>query len=296
MELRHLRYFLAVGEALSFTKAAAQLRVAQPALSRQVQDLEDEIGVDLVQRGPRGVSLTAEGKLFLEKTHEILKLTDKSVEAVRALARGQFGELHIGYAASPSVEILQPALTAFQKAFPGVNVQLHEGTRRELIEGIQSGAFELAILPEVSSVGIEFETLRSYPLCVAVTPTHPFARQKEIPLAKIAAEPLLVYTRKEYPDYHALIERLFQPLGSKPRVAAECDSGSSLINAVASGRGVALTMSVMKSVSGKRLVFRRITGLTEAIQVGIARWKDGHTTPAGEKFCEILRAANKRGK
>ena len=98
MELRHLRYFLAVAEALNFTKAAALLRVAQPALSRRVQDLEDEIGVDLLKRSPRGVVLTAEGKVFLENTRHLLKLADESVEQVRALARGEYGELHVGYA------------------------------------------------------------------------------------------------------------------------------------------------------------------------------------------------------
>ena len=105
MELRHLRYFLAVGEALNFTKAAARLRVAQPALSRQIQDLEDEIGVDLLRRSPRGVTLTAEGKLFLEEVRELLKHADVSVERVRALARGEYGELHIGYAAVPTTEL-----------------------------------------------------------------------------------------------------------------------------------------------------------------------------------------------
>src|SRR5579862_3211548 len=115
MELRHLRYFLAVGEALNFTKAATQLRVAQPALSRQVQALEDEIGVDLFRRSPRGVTLTAEGKLFFEEVRELLKRTDGSVEKVRALARGDYGELHIGYAAIPTVNILPPALAAFKK-------------------------------------------------------------------------------------------------------------------------------------------------------------------------------------
>src|SRR6202023_1147110 len=104
MELRHLRYFLAVGEALNFTKAAAQLRVAQPALSRQVQDLEDEIGVDLMKRTPRGVTLTAEGKLFLEEVRELLKRADESVEKVRALVRGEYSELDVGYRVS-TIEI-----------------------------------------------------------------------------------------------------------------------------------------------------------------------------------------------
>jgi regulatory helix-turn-helix LysR family protein len=107
VELRHLRYFLAVGEALNFTKAAARLRVAQPALGRQVQDLEDEIGVDLLRRSPRGVTLTAEGKLFLEEARELLKRVDESVEKTRALARGEYGELHIGYIPIPTAEVLR---------------------------------------------------------------------------------------------------------------------------------------------------------------------------------------------
>src|SRR5260370_7521019 len=102
MECQQRRYCLAVGEALIFTRAAAQLRVAQPALSRQVQDLEDEIGVDLLKRSPRGVTLTAEGRLFLEEVRELLKRADESVEKVRAPARGEYGELHLLYAPSPT--------------------------------------------------------------------------------------------------------------------------------------------------------------------------------------------------
>src|SRR3954452_9826055 len=167
MELRHLRYFVAVAEALNFTKAAALLRVAQPALSRRVQDLEEEIGVDLLKRSPRGVVLTAEGKVFLERTRQILKLADESVEKVRALARGAYGELHVGYAPSPTVEILPPALAAFQKAVPRVKLLLHDLSSDELIAGLQNGTLELAIMVEPTgeqTAGIECELLRTYPL------------------------------------------------------------------------------------------------------------------------------------
>ena len=185
MELRHLRYFLAVAEASNFTKAAALLRVAQPALSRRVQDLEDEIGVDLLKRSSRGVVLTAEGKVFLDKTRQILKLVDESVEKVRALTRGEYGELHVGYAPSPTVEILPPALAAFQKAFPRVRVLLHDLSERELIDGLQDGTLELAVMPDAAALqseGLEFEALRNYPICVALAPTHRFARLKSITL------------------------------------------------------------------------------------------------------------------
>src|SRR5213080_3228856 len=171
MELRHLRYFLAVGEALNFTKAAAQLRVAQPALSRQVQELEDEIGGDLMKGSPRGVTLTAEGKLFLDEVRELLRRADESVEKVRALARGEYGEVHVGYAPSPTVEILPPALSAFQKTVPRVKLLLHDLSSDELIAGLKNGRLELAIMPiGEQTAGIDFELLRIYPWCVALTP------------------------------------------------------------------------------------------------------------------------------
>lgn len=296
MELRHLRYFVTVAEALSFTRASAQLRIAQPALSRQVQALEDEIGVDLLKRSPRGLTLTAEGKLFLDSARDLLRRADESVEQVRALARGHYGELHLGYAASPTVEILPPALAAFQKAFPQVNVLLHDGSRRELVNGLQSGELQLAIMPEAEAPGIEFETLRSYPFCVGFAPGHSFARLKSVPLEKLAVEPLVGFVRKDYQEYPAMVENLFRPRGLKPRIALECDSASSLITAVETGRGVALLISIFKIVSGKRLVYRPLTGIKEGIPVGIARAMSGDITPAGEKFCEILRKISKEAR
>ena len=296
MELRHLRYFVAVCEALNFTKAAAQLRIAQPALSRQVQDLEDEIGVDLLKRSPRGVTITAEGKLFLEEAREVLRRTDESVEKVRALARGEYGELHVGYAPSPTVEILPPALAAFQKAFPRVRVLLHDLSQRELIDGLQNGTLELAVMPDAAGLqsgGLEFEALRNYPLCVALARAHRFARLKSISLEKVAAEPLIGFCRKDYPEYYVGLDRIFNPLGIKPRVVVECDSASSLITEVEAGRGIALTSSVFKYVSGKRLLYRSLAGINESVSVGIARAKNGDVTPAGEKFCEMLRRVSK---
>ena len=286
MELRHLRYFLAVGEALNFTKAAAQLRVAQPALGRQMQDLEDEIGVDLLKRSPRGVTLTAEGKLFLEEVRDLLKRADESVEKVRALARGEYGELHIGYAPSPSVEILPPALAAFQKAVPRVKLTLHDLTSDELITGLRDASLELAIMVEPTgeqTAGIEFELLRTYPLSVAMTAAHPFARLKSIPLEKLAAEPLVALRRKDYSEYYDFLDRIFAPIRVKPLIAVECDSASSLITEVEAGRGVTLANPSFKLVTGKRLLYRPLTGTTEMGSVGIARATKGDVTYPLEK-------------
>ena len=291
MELRHLRYFQVVGEVLNFTKAAARLRVAQPALSRQVQDLEDEIGVDLLRRSPRGVTLTAEGKLFLQEVSELLKRVDESVEKTRALARGEYGELHIGYAYVPTAEILPPALEAFRKAVPRVKVVLHDLTSDELIARLRNAALELAIMVQPTgeqTVGIEFEPARSYTWCVALTAAHPFARLKSISLEKVAAEPLVALRRKDYSEYHNILERIFATISAKPRIAVECDSASSLIMEVEAGHGIAVVTANLKLMGGERLLYRPLTGTTETQFVGIARATKGDVTPAGEKFCEIL--------
>src|SRR6476620_2546843 len=273
MELRHLRYFLAVGEALNFTRASAQLRVAQPALSRQVQDLEDEIGVDLLRRSPRGVTLTAEGELFLEEVRELLKGVDESVEKVRALARGEYGELHVGYVQVPTVEILAPALAAFQKAVPRVKVVLHDLASDELITGLQNATLELAVMVQLTgeqTAGIEFEVLRTYPWCVALPAAHPFARLKSIALEKLALQSVVSLDRKMYSEYHRRLERLFTCISAKPRIVVACDSISSFILEMEAGRGIALMPTFLRLIAGERLLYRPLTGTMETMPVGIA--------------------------
>src|SRR5246127_5090906 len=223
---------------------------------------------------------------------EVLRRTNESVEKVRALAGGEYGELHVGYAPAPTVEILPPALAAFQKAFPRVRLLLHDLSEQELMDGLRNGKLELALMPRgtgLQSVGLEFETLRSYPICVAVAPTHRFARLKAITLKMVAGEPMIGFNRKDYPEYYVGLDRMFEPLGIKPRVVVECDSSSSLITEIETGRGVAIASPVLKYASGKRLLYRPLTGTTEVLSVGIARATKGDVTPAGEKFCEILR-------
>ena len=296
MELRHLRTFLTVAEALSFNKASEKLRIAQPALSRQVQDLEDEIGVDLLKRSPRGVTLTAEGKLFLEEARDVLRRADESVKKVQALARGEYGELNIGYSPTPTVEILPPALAGFQKANPDVRVLLHDMSSDEIVDGLRNGGLQLALTAWPSAEyhpDVEFESLRTYPICAVLPASHPLARLKTIPLEKFAAEPLVTLNRKNYPDAHAMLDQLFRSLGIKPRIALECDSGSSVITAIESGRGIALFSPVLKLVAGNRLRYRPVIGITDVVPVGIVRARNGDVTPAGEKLCAVLRKVAK---
>jgi LysR family transcriptional regulator, benzoate and cis,cis-muconate-responsive activator of ben and cat genes len=126
-------------------------------------------------------------------------------------------------------------------------------------------------------------------LCVALTAAHSFARLKSITLEQVAREPLIGLRRKDYSEYYHGLDRIFAAIPTKPHIAVECDSASSLITEVEAGRGITLATTIFKLVAGKRLIYRPLTGTTEALAVGIARATKGDVTPAGEMFCEILR-------
>jgi len=255
MELRHLRYFVAVAGSLNFTKAALRLRVAQPALSRQIHDLEDELGAPLFERGPHFVKLTEAGTVFLPEAKAVLQRAEEAAHAVREVIRGERGQINVGYAPSPTVELLPSALHAFQNLAPGVRVTLHDLSSEEMLRGLQDGKLDLCLMvwPCRTLKGLKFEKLREYPTCVAVGPRHPFAKLKSVSPRQIAAEPLLAYTRADYPDYHAMIEEIFRPLGVKPRVVEEHDSAPGLIAATEAGRGISLAASSLAIVAGGRI-------------------------------------------
>ena len=290
MELRHLRYFAAVAETLNFTKAATRLRLAQPALSRQVSDLEDELGVDLLKRTSHGVTLTAEGKLFLEDAKKILQLVDESTLKVRALARGEVGELHVGYLPPYELEILPRALAEYQKTTPGVKVTLHDLGSDELCQELRNGFLQLALMiqpGEETSAGLEFEELRRCPFFVAMAPGHPLSRLKKISVETLAAQPLVVLRRRTNSEYHRLLQRVLSPL--RPNIATESDSINSLIAEVRIGAKVAVVSEIFKEAIGKRLHYRPIADTSARLSLGIARARNGDVTPAGEKLCASIR-------
>src|SRR5260221_4216129 len=146
MELRHLRYFVAVAEEQNVTRAAARLHVSQPPLSRQIRDLEDELGVALFEHGARAVRLTEAGKAFLTEARAVLQRSDEAVTAARAIATGGRTELQVGYAPSPTVRIMPPTLRAFQAKFPKVRVRLHDLSTDEMLTDVREGKLPVAFL------------------------------------------------------------------------------------------------------------------------------------------------------
>src|SRR6266850_1397798 len=230
VELRHLRYFVAVAEMENVSRAALKLHVSQPALSRQIRDLEDEIGFCLLERTAKSVRLTDAGRAFLDNARALLQHADEAVKQARAVASAEPTELHVGHSPTLTVEILPKILRAFQRNMPNVHVRLHDFSSKDILERIRDGRLQLGLIVPPTKASelhdLRYEELFHERVCVAVAPQHPFARRRTVPIAEVAAEPLIGLTREDYPSYYDYLSCIFSKLKQKPRVVEEHDSNS----------------------------------------------------------------------
>jgi LysR family transcriptional regulator, benzoate and cis,cis-muconate-responsive activator of ben and cat genes len=295
VELRHLRYFVAVAEAENVLRAATQkLHVSQPAVSRQIRDLEDELGAQLFERTGKSVRLTDAGFLFLKEARAVLERTDEAVRSVRAFAQAGETELHVGYTPAFRAQIVSPTLRAFQRGMPKVHVKLHDLSTEKIVTGLRDGRLQLAFIVRPSKRGefrdLRFEELLREEVRLAVPPTHPFARRRSVSLADAAREPFVGLTHEDFPDYNAYLNAVFAPVKNKPRVMEEHDSMSSVISAIEAGTGVGLAVDALGYSFGSRVKLLRLTPEPKPLSVGIATRK-GKLSPATEKFCQCAREA-----
>lgn len=256
MELRHLRYFVAVAEEENVTRAAQRLHVSQPPLSRQIRDLEDELGVALFERSAKSVRLTEAGRVFLNEARAVLDRAEEATRAVKAISSGATGELHVGFAPSLAVDILPRALRQFQAEAPGIRVQLHDMSTEEMLAGLRENKIAVAVMvqqPAQNLRGLQSLQLQCYRVSAAVSPLHPLARRKEISLAEIFGERIVGYSNRDYPEFIHWFNRLDWPNKKPPRLAEEHDSVTSLIAAVESGRGIAIAPDSLACLAGPRL-------------------------------------------
>jgi LysR family transcriptional regulator, benzoate and cis,cis-muconate-responsive activator of ben and cat genes len=298
MELRHLRYFVAVAEEENVSRAALKLHVSQPALSRQIRDLEDELGFLLLERSAKSMRLTDAGRAFLNEARAVLQRAEDAVKTARAIATGGRGELHVGYAPSLTARILPPTLRAFQAELPNVRVRLHDLSTEEMFAGLREGRLQIAFILRPTTArmrGLAFEELARDSLCLAVAPKHPLAKRRAITLKEVAREPLIAYTRKDYPEAHEMLNSVFAAIKSKPRIAEEHDSVSSLIAAVEAGNGVAIALQSLICTAGPRLKLIPFTPAPKPLAVG-AVWPDVRLAPAAERFLQCAKkvAAQKK--
>jgi DNA-binding transcriptional LysR family regulator len=270
-----------------------RLHVSQPPLSRQIRDLEGELGVALFEHGAKAVRLTEAGKVFLGEALAVLQRADEAVRMVKAVASGQRGEIHVGFAPSLTVELLPRALKVFQEANSGVRIRLHDMSTHEMLRGLREEKLHVALMIQTSAkamAGLVFEELHRYAVCVAIPPAHPLARARKVGLAQVANEPLIAYTLADYPEYHAWLADLFAPLKRPPNIVEEHDSSTSLIASVEVGRGVALVQQGFDCLTGPRLKVRPLTPAPPPFVVGVAFRRDLRSA-ATENFIAAARRA-----
>jgi DNA-binding transcriptional LysR family regulator len=296
MELRHLRYFVAVAELENVSRAALKLHVSQPALSRQVRDLEEELGFNLLERGAKSVRVTRAGKVFLREARAVLQRAEQAVMKARVAAEGVRAELHIGYAPSPTVRLLPRTLRLFQAAHPRVRVKLYDLSSEEMLAGVRNGTLQMAFVVQPGRAllrGLHFEEVMREGMCLAMSPQHGLARLRSIPLERAARESFLVFSKKDYPEYFEYLNALFRPLKMRPKIAGEHDSASSLVAALESGNCVAVVSESFGCTTGPRLRILPLSPAPPELRVGGVWAKDRFSDEANLLWKAAKEAASK---
>ena len=259
MELRHLRYFVAVAEALSFTKAAQKLRLAQPSLTRQVRNLEDEIGVRLLERANNRVALTEEGRLFLFDAKKLLAMCAESVAAVQRMNRGESSQLNIGYIANIHYGLLPATLGAFRKLYPRVALNLFDMTSAEQFLALEGHKIDLGFIglrPALSGHALLAEGVAHDTMLVALPAGHLLAKKAKLKLADLASQFFIGMSAKTHPGAREWLLETCAGAGFAGKILQEADVEPTAIRFVADGLGVAFMPEQITGLPHEGVVFR----------------------------------------
>jgi DNA-binding transcriptional LysR family regulator len=291
MKLRHLEYFIAAAEELNFTHAADRMHVSQPPFSKQIHDLEGELGIELFERKRKGVALTAAGKAFLVDGRRIIEDCDASVKKAQRISRGEIGELAIGYISALTHDFMGKALEVWQQSAPGIVIDCIEmdtlSQERALIE------WRIAVGILVPSDRPVLELLRvrllvKYPMSLALPKSHPYSDKPQVPLSLLKNEPFIGLNRM-YPNYGDWLLKSCRRVGFTPRIVKEADGAASALAFVAAGFGLAMVSEPLQKIPAKNVVFRELAPEDRAwVPVGAAWKPEALTAPVASQFIDVL--------
>jgi len=287
IEIRHLRYFKAVAEDLHFGRAAARLHIAQPALTRQIQRLEEETGVLLLKRTQRSVELTAAGALFLQRVKMILDEIAKATTDARRVAAGEYGRLTVGFIHSSTYGLMPAVLERFRHMYPEVELDLREMTVAEQLDALVRGVIDVGLLrPPAGDPRIEMVPILEEGFLLVVPKGHPLAGAENVSLAELAREPFIMFSQRQSPLFHSRIMRMCESAGFTPNVVQHATQIHTVLGLVGAGMGVAVVPETARNLHISSTRFLRISQAPEPVHVALA-WRRDNEMPSVRSFRQV---------
>lgn len=302
MELRHLRYFIAVAEERHVTRAAARLGIQQPPLSQQIRALEQELGVQLLRRKPRGVELTDAGATFLERARTLLEDVDRACASTKRTARGEQGRVVVGFTSSaPFHSFIPRVVRAFREMSPLVSLALEESGSSELVQGLHDEEIDAAFIrsPVSGFVDLTVEPLLEEDMLIALPAGHPLAgrkgvQQPPLSLASLTGENFILYKRPGAPGLYDTIISACRKAGFSPRISQEAPRIVSTLNLVAVGLGISVVPDSLRRLQMDGVTYRRITRSAKLKAPLILACRRGGNSAAVQRFIDLVRASAKQ--
>jgi DNA-binding transcriptional LysR family regulator len=292
MELRHLRYFVAVAEELHFHRAADRLHISQPPLSQQIRALEAELGVALFERNRRRVELTPAGQSFLTDARGILEATERAADRARRVAGGELGELSIGFVGSATFSPVLPAiLRDFRARFPDVGLSLRELQTAEQLAALVAGRIDVGVIRGPLDAaeldpGLELVVIQREQLVVALPEAHPLAEQPRLHAADLRGETFVILRRHESPGLFASLTAVMGAAGGVPEDVLEVAEMQTVIALVASGVGISLVPAAVGESERAGVAFRPLADPSPTTELALA-WRTSRSSPVRDAFLAV---------
>jgi DNA-binding transcriptional LysR family regulator len=291
MELRHLRYFIAVAEELHFRRAAERLHMSQPPLSQQIRQLEEEVGAQLLIRSQRKVELTAAGAAFLVRSREILDAVEDAARQARRVQRGEVGRLAVGFVGSAMYSFVPELLRAFREQAPGIALRLHEMGTTEQLRQLDDGRLDVGFLRTPGRwPGLSFETVLEEQVVVAIPDVHPLAQSALLRMEDLVGEALVLLTPAGSPGLRAALATSIAQLGGEERIIQEASEMQTVIGLVAAGIGISLVPESVRALVRHGVTYRPLDGEAPLMKLAMA-WRSTDESPVLAAFLEQARAA-----
>lgn len=256
LELRHLRYFVAVAEELNFARAAEKMHLCQPPLSQQIRKLEEIVGYPLFVRTSRSVKLTPAGEAFLERARRTLRIMQRDLDETRSVGAGEVGSLNVGFVGSAMLTTLPEAFKRYREQYPRVQLRLYESFTSRVIEGLENGTLDAGILRDSdSSQTLSLTPLFSEPYFAVLPATHPHARRRSLSPALLRDEPFVYYPRSAGVRAFEKPMTIFEEHGFRPVIFQEASHWLSIVRLVGAGLGVSVAPACVRRLASPEVVF-----------------------------------------